>query len=672
MDATTGQTMPPASTNTAGPAFRSLTPVTSPTRYMPTQANVANGTSNTWEVLPSVGRTMNFRCVVRDYHINGAATGGCTDEENNVVTFSAAAGPFTITSDNAAPSWFEGEVRTITWNVANTNAAPVNCANVEIALSYDGGYNFPVILLSTTANDGSEDIVVPVGISTTARVRVRAVGNIFYDINNSNINIQVGSPTFLLSANPTTQSVCNNGSAVYNVNVQSLLGFVNPVTLSLTGLPAPATSMFGVNPIIPGNNTTLTLSNLSTLNGIYNLNMQGVSGLISRNVSLVLNVSIPTTAPALSSPADAATGVSITPTLTWAASANATSYNVQLSAVPDFSALAYSINTASTSVVVSPSLQGFTTYYWRVNAQNSCGASAWSPTRSFETASCLVYNSTNVPVSIPTTVATVYSNLTITDRGTVTDLDIVTLTGTHTWVDDLRFSMIAPNNATVIFWNRPCNGEDNFNINFNDGAANSSWPCPPIDGLIYKPSNVLTPFNTLQMKGLWRMKIEDLFVDDGGSLASWGLKLCMTDFCRLNVENTAVTGPGSLLMAVNCAAPGDTITFSNSLTNVTIPLGTQYLAINKDLTIIANSANNIVVTSTASANSTIEIGSDKQVSIKGLTIKAPSNGFSAISSQGRVTLEDCKLYKFPGGSANAVRNYGNGNMSVVGNVQMKE
>ncbi|MBK7094226.1 MAG: hypothetical protein IPH57_03860 [Saprospiraceae bacterium] len=76
------QTMPPVSTNTTGPMFRSIFATTSPSRYFPPLANILNNTTNTWQVLPSVSRTMNFRGVARDF--TGVA--GCNSEINRTVT----------------------------------------------------------------------------------------------------------------------------------------------------------------------------------------------------------------------------------------------------------------------------------------------------------------------------------------------------------------------------------------------------------------------------------------------------------------------------------------------------------------------------------------------------------------------------------------------------------
>ena len=51
-------------------------------------------------------------------------------------------GPFRVTSQSEPISWPSESTQTITWDVSNTNQAPVNCSNVDIYLSRDAGRNF--------------------------------------------------------------------------------------------------------------------------------------------------------------------------------------------------------------------------------------------------------------------------------------------------------------------------------------------------------------------------------------------------------------------------------------------------------------------------------------------------------------------------------------------------
>ena len=95
----------------------------------------------------------------------------------------------------------------------------------------------------------------------------------------------------------------------------------------------------------------------------------------------------PPAAPALTSPANAATGVAVPTTLSWSASSGATSYTAQVSTSSAFTTLFLNrtgITTTSTSVT---GLAASTVYYWRISATNAGGTSAWSVTRSFTTAS---------------------------------------------------------------------------------------------------------------------------------------------------------------------------------------------------------------------------------------------------------------------------------------------
>lgn len=192
-------TQPPVASSTGGPNFRSLPPSESPDRYMPNFQTVLGGaTANTWEVVPSVARTMNFALTVRD---NGTPLGGQTARRNMTVTTVDLGGPFAVTSQ-ATPgnSWVSGETETITWSVAGTTQAPINTANVNILMSVDGGENFDIVLAANTPNDGSETITVPDVVTENARILIESVGNIFYAVNTAPIAIGVECILFVQSA----------------------------------------------------------------------------------------------------------------------------------------------------------------------------------------------------------------------------------------------------------------------------------------------------------------------------------------------------------------------------------------------------------------------------------------------------------------------------------------
>lgn len=189
--------MPPRPANAVGPMFRSMWGTVSPTRYFPRLSTIIEGynpnmitASNyrSWEKLSTVARNLNFSLMVRD----NKAGGGQSGRDDIQLTVSTAAGPFTVTSQNAAGVvWNTGASQTITWNVANTNAAPVNTANVMILLSTDGGLTFPHTLVANTPNNGSYTFNVPggLGTSSTARIMIKAVDNVFLNVNTTNFTI---------------------------------------------------------------------------------------------------------------------------------------------------------------------------------------------------------------------------------------------------------------------------------------------------------------------------------------------------------------------------------------------------------------------------------------------------------------------------------------------------
>lgn len=198
---TTGSGSVASPTKTTGPNWLTFPASSSGTRTFPRLSTILAGLNVTpplpggdavanIEALSSVSRTLNFRVTVRDNspYEEGVKTGQ-TAFTDAVVTVTNTAGPFAVTAPNTAVTWDAGSNATVTWSVNGTNAGSVNCATVNILLSTDGGQTFPTVLVAATANDGSEVITVPNTPGTTCRIKVEAVGNIFFDISNANFTI---------------------------------------------------------------------------------------------------------------------------------------------------------------------------------------------------------------------------------------------------------------------------------------------------------------------------------------------------------------------------------------------------------------------------------------------------------------------------------------------------
>ena len=149
----------------------------------------------------SFDRTLNFRLTARDL---GGAIGydGGTSFDDTALTVNALAGPFLVDSQATATTVTGDEPGTIDWTTAQTDILGL-ADDVSITLSTDGGRTYPITLLESTPNDGSEDITWPNVDTSTARVKVAAVDNYFFDINDADITIEAVAPDPALTLSGT-------------------------------------------------------------------------------------------------------------------------------------------------------------------------------------------------------------------------------------------------------------------------------------------------------------------------------------------------------------------------------------------------------------------------------------------------------------------------------------
>lgn len=305
-----GAASPPNTDDGTRPLFRPYKPVAISSRTFPSLTYILNNANNppatftgtsatgsvceqggtclTGEVMPVTNRTMKFRVTVRD---NRAGGGGINDATTQV-TVSTGSGPFLVTSPNTAITVTGGSQMNVTWSVANTTAAPVSVANVKISLSTDGGNSFPTVLAASTANNGSATVTVPNVSTTTARIKVEAVGNIFFDISDANFTITGNGAIPGLVANVSTRLPVGTGENVLieGFTVQGPAGSTKKIIVRALG---PSLTPFGVTDALP--NPTLEIHDSNNNNAIVAMNddwqTTQVGGIITGDQSAEINAS---------------------------------------------------------------------------------------------------------------------------------------------------------------------------------------------------------------------------------------------------------------------------------------------------------------------------------------------------------------------------------------------
>ena len=214
------------------PLFRSFVPVLEGTRYFPRLASLVNNTTVIGERLPTVTRTLKFRCTARDQHSGPAGVVGGVDYSAFVnMDVASTAGPFVVSAPNSAVNWTGGGTETVTWNVAGTDIAPVSCATVNLRLSLDGGFTYPVLLAAGVPNNGTATVTVPNVTAAQARVMVEAADNYFFDISNVNFAIAPGPGATITSFTPASGPV---GTVVTLTGTN----FTGATAVSINGTPA--------------------------------------------------------------------------------------------------------------------------------------------------------------------------------------------------------------------------------------------------------------------------------------------------------------------------------------------------------------------------------------------------------------------------------------------------
>jgi Metallo-peptidase family M12B Reprolysin-like/Calx-beta domain len=219
-----GNPSPPNTDDGTRPIFRSFAPISSPRRTFPAGADTTPIVLP-FESLPITTRVMNFRVTVRDNR-------GGINSAGMQLSVRAEAGRFNVIDPSG---WVAGSNQTVNWNVANTDQPPVSCSSVRIRLSLDGGLSFPFILANNTPNDGSEIVAIPGFTTGSARIKVEAVGNVFFNVSSTFGITGIGNVT------PTITGFSPSSGLPGTIVTINGTNFLNPSAVRFNGIDASFT-----------------------------------------------------------------------------------------------------------------------------------------------------------------------------------------------------------------------------------------------------------------------------------------------------------------------------------------------------------------------------------------------------------------------------------------------
>ncbi|WP_426481417.1 reprolysin-like metallopeptidase [Chryseobacterium sp. R2ACT005] len=186
--------------NAQGALTRSYFGTASGRRYFPSLPVVMGGSltdKTKWETVSYIPRVLKYAVTVRD---ENAAKPMLVSAETTVTVTND--GPFKFNGLIDNTTLYNNATNTISWDVANTNVAPYNAANVKIEYTTDlvNGSAWTE-LVASTPNTGSYTAQMPSGLTGPIKLRISAIGNVFYAV----------SPKIIVGTAPTSTTDAPTG-----------------------------------------------------------------------------------------------------------------------------------------------------------------------------------------------------------------------------------------------------------------------------------------------------------------------------------------------------------------------------------------------------------------------------------------------------------------------------
>ncbi|QRA42455.1 reprolysin-like metallopeptidase [Chryseobacterium cucumeris] len=185
--------------NAQGSIARSFFGTASGRRYFPSLPLVMAGkltNKATWETVSYIPRILHYAVTARD---ENALRPMLVSSETTLTVGND--GPFKFNGITSSTTLYNNASNTITWDVANTNAAPYNASNVKIEYTTDlvNGSAWTE-LVASTPNTGTYTVQMPANLTGAIKLKISAIGNVFYAVSPQ---VTVGTAPTSTTAAPT-------------------------------------------------------------------------------------------------------------------------------------------------------------------------------------------------------------------------------------------------------------------------------------------------------------------------------------------------------------------------------------------------------------------------------------------------------------------------------------